>query len=101
MARFLLTRPAEADIQEIKDYIALDSVRPARKVIRQMKEAMRGLAEMPGKGHGRKDLTDEDVRFRTVYSYQIVYRPEIKPLEIVRVLSGRRDIAAELKKDRP
>ncbi len=95
-ADFLLTEAADEDLQEIKDYICRDSVRTARRVIRELKESMLGLAKMPGKGHVREDLTAEDIRFWTVYSYSIVYRPQTTPLEIVRVLSGRRDVKSLL-----
>jgi plasmid stabilization system protein ParE len=40
----------------------------------------------------RKDLTDLDVRFFTVYSYLIVYRPDTVPLQVVAILHGRRDV---------
>ena len=43
------------------------------------------LAQFPGGGHWRRDLTDAEVRFFSVYSYLIVYRPEIKPLQIVAI----------------
>ena len=50
------------------------------------------LAATPGAGHYRKDLTNEDVKFFSVYSYLIVYRPETKPLQIASILHGRRDV---------
>ncbi len=56
------------------------------------------MARMPGMGHVREDLTDEALRVWTVRSYMIVYRPETHPLQIVRVLSGYRDVEAELRK---
>jgi antitoxin ParD1/3/4/toxin ParE1/3/4 len=37
-------------------------------------------------------LTDEDVRFWPVFKYLVIYRPETKPLEIIRVLHGRCDV---------
>jgi len=43
-------------------------------------------------------LTDAEVRFFSVYSYLIAYRPETKPLQIVAVLHARRDVAKLLKK---
>lgn len=46
----------------------------------------------PGLGHLREDLTDEPLRFWPVHSYLIIYRPGRTPLQIVRVLSGYRDI---------
>jgi len=37
------------------------------------------------------------VKFFSVYSYLIVYRPEMKPLQIVSILHGRRDVEQILK----
>jgi antitoxin ParD1/3/4/toxin ParE1/3/4 len=53
---------------------------------------MRKLARIPGMGHSREDLADESLRFWPVYSYLIIYRPESRPLEVVRVLHGSRDV---------
>jgi len=50
------------------------------------------LAGTPGAGHWRRDLTDEPVRFFPVYSYLIVYLPETKPLQVVAILHGHRDV---------
>ena len=55
------------------------------------------LAESPGTGHWRKDLTDQAVKFFPVYSYLIVYRPDTKPLQVVSILQGRRDVEQILK----
>lgn len=57
------------------------------------------LAANPGGGHWRRDLTDEPVRFFAVYSYLIVYRPETKPLQVVAILHGHRDLR-QLLRDR-
>lgn len=56
------------------------------------------LARSPGAGHRRRDLTDENVRFFPVYSYLIVYRPTTRPLQIVSILHGRRDVEQILKR---
>ncbi len=53
---------------------------------------MRRLADNPGIGHVRPDQTREDVRFWSVFKYLIVYRPDTEPLEIARVLHGKRDV---------
>jgi plasmid stabilization system protein ParE len=37
------------------------------------------------------------VRFFSVYSYLIVYRPEPKPLQVVTILHGSRDVAGILR----
>jgi plasmid stabilization system protein ParE len=69
----------------------------ADRVESVIRERIVFLARTPGAGHGRKDLTDEAVRFFPVYSYLIVYRPEKKPLEVVSILHGRRDVERILK----
>jgi plasmid stabilization system protein ParE len=91
VTRYLLAPLAKRDPQEIKDYIAKDSTTAARRVVRELRAAMESLVEMPGKGHLREDLGD-DLRAWVVYSYLIIYRPETRPLQVVRVVSGYRDV---------
>ena len=55
------------------------------------------LAKNPGAGHWRKDLTAALVRFFPVYSYLIVYRPGKRPLEVVSIVHGRRDVETVLR----
>ena len=49
------------------------------------------IAEQPGIGHTRDDLTDESVLFWSVYRYLVVYRPTTRPLEVVRIIHGSRN----------
>lgn len=93
MSRFVFSPEASDDLREIRDYIARDSPDAARRVLVDLRAAIRRLAEMPEIGHLRQDLAEEPMRFWPVYSYLIIYRPESRPLEVVRVLSGYRDIA--------
>ena len=82
---------------EIWDYIARDNVSAADRVTEEIKEAVEMLVRNPELGHIRKDLTSMLVRYWPIYSYLIVYDPAVKPIEIVRVLSGYRDLAKLLK----
>lgn len=50
-------------------------------------------------GHLREDLTRRPFRFWPVYSYLIVYRPETRPIQILRVLHGARDVKSLLAED--
>jgi toxin ParE1/3/4 len=93
MARYVLSREALDDLQDIRGYIAKDDPAAARRVLTQMRSAMQRLAQMPGIGHVREDLADETLRFLPVRSYLIIYRPDTRPIQIVRVVSGYRDIA--------
>jgi hypothetical protein len=53
-------------------------------------DSFEGLANAPGKGHKRPDLTSSNVLFFSVYQYMIVYR-RAAMVEIVAVLHGKRD----------
>ena len=45
-------------------------------------------------GHHREDLADSRHRFWTIYSYVIAYRRETKPLQIIAVVHGARQLEA-------
>jgi len=76
--------------------IAQDSTKAARRVRLQIFDACHRIAENPGIGHRREDLTDKPVLFWPVGSYLIIYRVAAKSAEIVRVLHGAVDIASLL-----
>jgi toxin ParE1/3/4 len=91
--RFRLAPEARQDIKEIWSYIARDSIDAAARVRHEIRDACRRLAKYPNIGHERDDLTThEDVRFWPVYSCLIIYRPATRPLQILRVLHGKRDV---------
>lgn len=96
MTRFVLTPLAKEDLDEIYEYIRKDNPDAALRVLNSLRNAMRKLAEMPEMGHFRRDLSDEPFRFWSVYSYLIIYAPESRPLQVVRVLHGARDIRSIL-----
>jgi len=68
----------------------------ARRVRLQIFDACQRIAKNPGIGHKREDLTDKPVLFWPVGSYLIIYNPTKKPVEIVRVLHGARNIPSLL-----
>ncbi len=96
MYDFDLTPEAQDDLIAIQDYIALDNPTAAARVIDECFESFAKLAESPFIGHKREDLTPRDVRFWGIYSYLIIYDGNTKPISIVRVLSGFRDITSLL-----
>jgi toxin ParE1/3/4 len=93
---YILTPLAQQDLIDIWDHITKDNLNAANRVLQRLELAMRKLARTPGIGHSREDLADRRQRFFLVYSYLIVYRPETKPLQIVRVVHAARDIQALL-----
>ncbi len=97
--RYILAPQAARDLVEIWRHIRNES---SQRTADRVESVIRGkfayLAGFPGGGHSRRDLTSAEVRFFAVYSYLIVYRPETKPLQIVAILHGRRDVARILPK---
>lgn len=90
--RFVFTEDAEIQLLEILDYLADESESAAIRVRDAIYDAVGKLAERPGIGHTREDLTSRPLKFWSVYSYLIVYDPARRPLTIVAVVHGARDV---------
>ena len=91
-ARVTRTALARLDLLEIWLYIAEHDIPSADRIEHDIREAIKLLAERPEIGHSRRDLTDRPVKFWTVNDYMIVFDPATHPVQIIRVLHGRRDI---------
>ncbi len=93
MRRFILAPEAVRDLAQIGRHTGDESItETADRVEAMIRGKFAYLAKFPFAGHLRPDLTDAPVRFLAVYSFLIVYRPEAKPLQIISVLQGRRDV---------
>ena len=85
------------DLEDIWNYIARDSVDAANRVEEAILQACRNLAKHPLAGKVRPDVTSDPVRFWTVSRYPnyiVVYLPNTKPLQVVSVLHGKRNLNA-------
>jgi antitoxin ParD1/3/4/toxin ParE1/3/4 len=91
--QFVLTRQAERDLDHIKRFL-IKKAGPAitRRVLQKIRTAIKLLGNEPGAGHVREGLTSRPVKFWPVYSCLIVYDPEAKPVQVIRVLHGTRDV---------
>lgn len=92
MKRYSLSHPAKSDLVGIYEYIRRDNPAAAQRVMKSFRETFRKLAANPHIGHLRDDLLSEPVRIWSAYSYLIIYRADPKPIEILRVLHGARDV---------
>jgi plasmid stabilization system protein ParE len=91
--RYILAPQAARDLVDIWHYIQHESsLETANRVESVIRSKFAYLADFPNAGHWRRDLTDAPVRFFSVYSYLIVFRPDTKPLQIVAIVHGRRDV---------
>lgn len=102
MKRYTLSPEAQQDLRDIRDYLLEEAgLFVARRVARDIAKAIRMLSDLPQHGHLREDLTDEPVRFRSVFSYLVIYDPTSRPVGIARVIHASRDIKDLLRRWRP
>jgi len=81
---------ARKDLDEVWEYIRLDSLDAADRVIAEILTAIRGLVSFPHRGHRRPDLTGRPLRFIRVLDYLIAYAPDERPLWLVAIMHGHR-----------
>jgi len=87
---YILHPQAYADLDEIWEFIAEDSLDGADRVREEIYQAIRALVPFPHQGHRRTDLTSRPLRFRRVRDYLIAYAPDEAPLLVVAVMHGSR-----------
>lgn len=95
MPDFVIAEAAQADLEQIDQYIAADNPAAADRLLDDLYGAMQRAAEGPETaGSVRDDLTDRDVRFILVRkNYWVVYAVAgAEAVTIVRVLHARRDV---------
>jgi len=88
---------AKADLDDIYETVKESGAVFARRIAIQLRDASRRLAEMPGMGHRREEITDPMLRIWPVHSWLIIYRPIEDGVEIVRIIHGARDVGDTLK----
>jgi len=64
----------------------------ARLVARRLKAQFAQLVEMPMLGHRRAELQDDKALVIAVSGLLVIYDPTLKPLTILRVIHGARDL---------
>ena len=99
MSSYRFTPQALGDLLDIWSFIAQDSPTAADRVEEAVFRACDFLAASPLAGQIRKELTPLPVRFWVVQPYShylIVYDPQKKPLQIIRILHGARDLPSLL-----
>ena len=91
---YQLSALARLDLLQIWNYLADHaSLEVADKVSADIESGIREVAKSPSLGHRREDLTPRQVLFYLVHSYFVIYRPDKKPLHVIRILHSARDVA--------
>jgi antitoxin ParD1/3/4 len=99
MSSYQFTPQAVRDLLDIWSFIAQDNRDAADRVEAAVFRACELVAESPLAGRMRKDVTPLPLRFWVVHPYSnylIVYDPESKPLHVIRILHGARDLSSVL-----
>ena len=100
MSAYQFTPQASDDFLDIWSFIARDNPEAADRVEAAIFRACDLLAGSPLAGRRQKDLTSLPIRFWVVHPYSnylIVYDSEKKPLQIIRILHGARDLPSLLR----
>jgi plasmid stabilization system protein ParE len=95
--RYVLGVGARDDLLAIWEYIARDSLDAADSLIASLFDAFALIAQNPGIGHSRRDLTDLPILFWPVGAYLVLYRKPKACVEVIAVVHGMRDIPVFLR----
>ena len=95
MPRLVLSPEARRDLRAIRDHIAKDDPRAARRVFTRLRDIARMLSGAMALGRARPEL-GADIRSLVADRYVLFYRPLSDPagIQLIRVLHGARDVDA-------
>jgi len=88
------TDPALDDLEIIRDYIGKDSPYYARQFIERIFDAAERLQDHPKIGRPVPEAGREDVRELIYQGYRIIYRTKPDRVQIITVIHGSRNLAA-------
>lgn len=90
---FLLTPEAQSNLKEIVLDIAEDSPDTAERLRSEFHEGLQALGRSPGSGHYHDEPLSRKYRFWNFYSYVVAYVWQAKPIHVIGVVHGARDLA--------
>jgi len=92
MARLIWAEPALKDLEEIAEYIALDDISAARRLVSKVFEAMEKLEKFPNSGRRPPELKRTQYREKIVGPCRIFYRVEKESVFVLYVMRGERKL---------
>ena len=84
------TRKAEKQLDQIFDYISLDSTLYAYRTVEKIIEQAESISQHPRKGRKVPEFEREDIREVFHHPYRIIYLIKHDRIEIVSVIHGAR-----------
>jgi toxin ParE1/3/4 len=100
MAQIIWTEPALTDLNEIAEYIALDKVEAARRLVEQVFKSVGQLEQFPELGRKPPELEASIYREIIVNPCRILYRLDQNKAYILYVMRGERQLRNYLLDDR-
>jgi len=97
MSSYRLTRRADADLEDIKNYLTEHAPSALNRVLNALKRSLQFLAEHPDAGTLREDLKTKLRSFtarRPAHNYVIYFRKQRGGIQVVAILHGSRDVEA-------
>lgn len=100
MAGLIWTEPALHDLNAIAEYIALDNLDAAKRLIKNIIRAVETLEEFPESGRCPPELKGTQYREKIVGPCRIFYRQEKKKIYILYVMRVERELRKHLLEER-
>lgn len=92
MAQIIWTEPALSDLNEIAEYIALDKLDAARRLVKQVFSSADRLEQFPESGRIPPELENSKYREIIVGPCRIFYRIDQGKVYILYVMRGERQL---------
>jgi toxin ParE1/3/4 len=93
MSRYIISPTASRDLEEIIDYFTERDINAGERFVAEFNKRCRNLIQFPNLGRSYADLAPL-LRGISLDGYIIFYKPANDEIEIVRVVSGYRDLPA-------
>jgi toxin ParE1/3/4 len=93
MTRYLINVLAAQDLNDIADYFATYNVRAGEKFFQSFNQKCQQLVSFPNSGKRYEEIAP-NLKGISLSGYIIFYRTIDDGVEILRVISGRRDLPA-------
>jgi len=100
MAQIIWTEPALQDLNEIAEYIALDKISAANKLVQKVFSSTERLEELPKSGRKPPELTNSRYLELIVNPCRIFYRIDQEKIYILYVMRSERKLRNYLLEDR-
>ncbi len=100
MAEIIWTEPALNDLEEIANYIALDKISAAQRLVRKVFDRVDLLSQSPNSGRNVPELSRSRYKEVIVGPCRIFYRFSIDTVYILHVMRVEREMRKYLLRDR-